>query len=165
MQNAKRCILSANKGLIKVQRKQNLVSIQLLHVGKGGLPSFFPPMFCRIESSCFHLKAQLKHPPSPRREKEMEVKKIYHFKLSSVWTLAGVSTGAEPEETKSCQGQRDTDYTRQQRSLLLKREGRQPRPPSRLWSSLTQRGKRGSRNQFRLDRNLITESRRIFSQK
>lgn len=70
----------------------------------------------------------------------MEVKKIHQFKLSSVWTLAGVSTGAEPEETKSCPGQRETDYTRQQRSLLLKREGRQPRPWSRLCGLLLLRG-------------------------
>lgn len=87
-----------------------MVSIQLLHVGKVGLPSFFSPMFCRIESSCFHLKAQLKHPPSPRKERRWRWRK-YTSSNCPVWTLAGVSTGAEPEETKSCPGQRETQTT------------------------------------------------------
>lgn len=98
----------------------------------------------------------------------MEMKKIYQFKLSSVWTLAGVSTGAEPEERDQelPRADRDKDYTRQQRSLLLK-QGRTPAnaPEQALWSSPTQQGKRGSREAVRLDRISITKGGRIFSKK
>ena len=113
-----------------------------------GLPSFFSPIFCRLESVCFHLKAQLKHPPSPRKEKEMEMKKIYQFKLSSVWTLAGVSTGAEPEETKRCQGQTETQTTQGNSALYCSsREGHQPMHRSRLCGLLLNGEKEEARNQ------------------
>ena len=129
-----------------------------------GLPSFFSPILCRLESVCFHLKAQLKHPPSPRKEKEMEMKKIYQFKLSCLDTHRSLNRGRARRDQEAPRADRDTDYTRQQRSLLLK-QGRTPAnaPEPAVWS--TQWGKRGSKESVRLDRNSITEGRRIFSKK
>lgn len=59
-----------------VQRKQRVGSIQLLLVGKGGLPSFLYPIFYKIDRYCFHLKTQLKYlpylPPAKREEDKDE---------------------------------------------------------------------------------------------
>lgn len=92
------------------------------------------------------------------------MKKIYQFKLSCLDTHRSLNRGRARRDQEAPRADRDTDYTRQQRSLLLK-QGRTPAnaPEPAVWS--TQWGKRGSEESVRLDRNSITEGRRIFSKK
>lgn len=138
-------------------------SIQLLPVGKGGLPSFLYPISYRIGSFCFHLKAQLKHPPSPHKEKEMKMKKIFHFKLSSVWTLRESQQGQSQKRPK---GTKCSHRYRLHKAAALStaQVGKDTRQCTG-GGCLIQWGKRASKQASNPDGNSIIAGRRIFTQK
>lgn len=91
-------------------------ALQLLPGDKSGLPSFLYPICFRINSFCFHFKAQLKYPPFSQKEgRRWRWRKLINVPVQTVIFLdirgvtVGASTGAELERTMLSQIQSTQD--------------------------------------------------------